>query len=224
MADLTHWDFAEHFSAYDAAALILGLEPRDSDTEEWRVRVVTDRMKLHYKHALTRIFSDTLGDPIEVSESEAINAQIALPSVKADELHHRCWLYGEETTLSDWLNNRLSNFENQEFARNTIARWLDTIGMNSVYPFDRQQGSRERKSDCRWPWGSHHTETLGHLEAAARRYWAENYDPSDATTAPTNATVSEWLQTDRKVSKTMADSIASMLRPDGLPTGPRKLL
>ena len=73
-----------------------------------------------------------------------------------------------------------------------------------------------------WPWGSHHTELLGHLEAAARRYWGENYVPSDATTASTNATVSEWLQTERKVSRTMANSIASMLRPDGLPTGPRK--
>ena len=72
-----------------------------------------------------------------------------------------------------------------------------------------------------WPWGQHHTELLGHLEAAAMHFWV-NYDPSDATTAPTNATVSEWLQTKRKVSRTMADSIASMLRPDGLPTGPRK--
>ena len=223
MADLSHWDFAENFSGYDAAALILGLEPRDSDTEQWRIRVVTDRMELHYKNALARIFSNTLGDPIEHCESQAINAQITLSSVKADDLHHRCWLYDEETTLSDWLSSRLlSNFENQEFARNTIARWLDEIGMNSVYPFNGQKGSRERKSDCRWPWGNHHTELLGHLEAAARRYWAENYDPSDATTAPINATVSEWLQMDRKVSKTMADSIASMLRPDRLPTGPRK--
>ena len=223
MADLTHWDFAENFSAYDAAALILGLEPRDSDTEEWRVRVVTDRMRLHYKYALYRIFSSTIGDPIEYSESQAINAQITLSSVKADELHHRCWLYGEETTLSDWLdNNRQNDFENQEFARHTIARWLDAIGLKSAYLFDRKLGNRDTKLVGRWPWGNHHTELLGHLEAAARRYWGGNYDPADATTAPTNATVSEWLQTERKISKTMADSTASMLRPDGLPTGPRK--
>lgn len=74
----------------------------------------------------------------------------------------------------------------------------------------------------RWPWGDHHTELLGHLDAAARRYWGARYDPSDTSTASTNATVSEWLQIERKVSRTMADSIASMLRPDGLPTGPRK--
>ena len=73
----------------------------------------------------------------------------------------------------------------------------------------------------RWPWGNHHTETLGHLEAAARKWWAL-YDPSDLTTAPTNEMVSEWLQTDRGISREKARAIASMLRPDGLPTGPRK--
>ena len=74
---------------------------------------------------------------------------------------------------------------------------------------------------ARWPWGNHHTDMLGHLEAAARRFWV-NYDPTDNTTAHTNAEVSEWLQSERKVSRTMADAIASMLRADGIPTGPRK--
>ena len=73
----------------------------------------------------------------------------------------------------------------------------------------------------RWPWGEHHTEYLGHLEAAARKWW-NLYDPTDPTTAPTNEMVSEWLHSERKISKEKAKAIASMLRPDGLPTGPRK--
>lgn len=73
----------------------------------------------------------------------------------------------------------------------------------------------------RWPWGNHHTELLGHLEAAATRFWV-NHDPTDNTTAPTNQIVSDWLQSERKLSRMMADAIASMLRADGLPTGPRK--
>ncbi len=76
-------------------------------------------------------------------------------------------------------------------------------------------------ADKRWPWGNHHTDILGHVEAAAKRFWV-NYDPTDATTAPTNKDVSEWLITERKVSQKMAESIASILRPDGLATGPRK--
>jgi hypothetical protein len=72
-----------------------------------------------------------------------------------------------------------------------------------------------------WPWGEHHTEALGHLEATAKRFWTR-YDPSDLTTAPTNKTVSDWLQSERGVKEDKAKAIASILRPDGLPTGPRK--
>lgn len=72
-----------------------------------------------------------------------------------------------------------------------------------------------------WPWGNHTTKALEHLEAAGNRFWV-NYDPADATTANTNLTISSWLQSERNVSKTMADAIATILRADGLPTGPRK--
>ncbi len=73
----------------------------------------------------------------------------------------------------------------------------------------------------RWPWGAHHTELLGHLDAAARKFWTL-YDPDDPSTAPTNDMVSDWLQRERHVSKEKAKAIASILRPDGLPTGPRR--
>ena len=72
-----------------------------------------------------------------------------------------------------------------------------------------------------WPWGNHHTATLGHLEAAARHFWTL-YDPDDIGTAPTNEMVASWLQDERGISKEKARAIASMLRPDGLPTGPRR--
>ena len=130
-----------------------------------------------------------------------------------------------------------ANFDLQVFGADELVRWLSANGMKSVYQFERSvtrahgvayesaaPESGAESAPIRWPWGNHHTELLGHLDAAARRYWGANYDPSDPTTAPTNSTVSEWLRTDRKVSKTMAESIASMLRPDGLPTGPRKFL
>lgn len=76
-------------------------------------------------------------------------------------------------------------------------------------------------NESEWPWGSHHTEALGHLKAAAQRWW-KLYDPTEADTAPTNKQVSEWLQEERGLSQKMAYAIASILRVDGLPTGPRK--
>ena len=137
MADLSHWDFAEHFSGYDAAALILGLEPRDSQDEEWRIRLVTERMELHYKYATNRIFHETFGNPIEnVEFKEPI--RIELLSVKVQDLHHRHWLFDDETPLSDWLaDKRLIKFENQDFERYSLARWITQIKMKSVYQFDR---------------------------------------------------------------------------------------
>lgn len=73
----------------------------------------------------------------------------------------------------------------------------------------------------RWPWGAHHTDALGHLEAAAARWWTF-YDPTDPSTAPTNEMVAEWLRDERFVSKEKAYAIASILRADGLKTGPRR--
>lgn len=82
------------------------------------------------------------------------------------------------------------------------------------------EGVPQAESGKRWPWGHHHTEMLGHLEAAGKRYWM-NYDPNDISTAPTNTMVADWLQSERGVSNDKAKAIASILRPEGLRTGPR---
>ncbi len=66
----------------------------------------------------------------------------------------------------------------------------------------------------------HSTRLLEHLTAAADRFW-KLYDPGDPTTAPTNETVSAWLQ-ERGVSSRVADIMAQILRADGIPPGPRK--
>jgi hypothetical protein len=72
----------------------------------------------------------------------------------------------------------------------------------------------------KWPWGDYETRLLNELAAAAERFWVR-YDPSDPTTAPTNEQVAAWLVT-RDVTERTAKYIATILRRDGLPTGPRK--
>ena len=84
-----------------------------------------------------------------------------------------------------------------------------------------KQAEPDTSNETKWPWGTHHTEALGHLEAAALRWW-KLYDSTETDTVFTNKQVSEWLQTERGLSQKMAESIASILRADGLPTGPRK--
>lgn len=77
----------------------------------------------------------------------------------------------------------------------------------------------QRPTGGSWPWGHYETALLGKLAEAAQHWW-KNFDPSDNTTAPTNQQVSEWLQ-QRGVSQGVADKMATILRADGLPTGPR---
>lgn len=71
-----------------------------------------------------------------------------------------------------------------------------------------------------WPWGKHDTELLQKLAAAAKNFWT-NYDPSDPSTAPTNQHVIDWLK-QQNVAQRNAEIMATILRADGLPTGPRK--
>ncbi len=79
----------------------------------------------------------------------------------------------------------------------------------------------EVKISSKWPWGDHHTKDLEHLAAAANRFWTL-YDPSDFTTAPTNKVVADWLVSNRGVARDRANYMASILRADGLPDGPRR--
>jgi hypothetical protein len=76
-------------------------------------------------------------------------------------------------------------------------------------------------TDYKWPWGNHNTKDLEHLAAAAERFW-KLYDPDDFTTAPTNKVVAEWLVTTRGVARDRANYMASILRADGIPDGPRR--
>lgn len=72
----------------------------------------------------------------------------------------------------------------------------------------------------KWPWGNYETKLLRELAAAAERFWT-HYDPSDPSTAPTSKQVEKWL-VDRAVALRTAQVMATILRADGLRSGPRK--
>lgn len=84
-----------------------------------------------------------------------------------------------------------------------------------------EAADKEGENKLIWPWGNHSTVHLEHLRAAAEKFWV-NYDPSDPSTAPTNEMVKTWLVDERAVSRDKAAAIASILRADSLPPGPRR--
>lgn len=246
--NLSKWDFSYEFMLYEAAALVAGIDPVDvyystgpaKDNPEIfdfhehpKIKFVADRMKRDYLFAIELYQAKLIGKWRYPGSAPAQNTVFRRREM--EDIPVNIGNIEDPPTpdmlkaLQTWKIEDDAIYESAKFTRQEIARWLSATGLQSIYKFgvpetnaapNESQTSLD-EADRIWPWGHHDTAALGHLNAAAQRFWV-NYDPSDASTAPTNATVSEWLRAERRVSRTMADSIASLLRPDGLPTGPRK--
>lgn len=217
MVDLSHWDAALHFTADEAAALAVGIDPLQPENGSTKSKPTYERMQ-HSYDASRRWHRDEFqqGD-----EPGLIDRSEMLDSIEMQ------WLATQEDPedgayFSRWLSdNNMSGLETQKFNRNEVARWLTAVGLGSCYAFQALPSSTKEEPAGHWPWGSHHTKTLGYLEAAAKHWWV-NYDPADVTTAPSNKEVIDWLQKEFSISDNKANSIASMLRGDDIPTGPHK--
>lgn len=109
--------------------------------------------------------------------------------------------------------------EESEVRLSNFATWLKSIQHKTPTEFPWAP----EPITCRnmnWPWGKHETELLRKLAAAAQRFW-NNYDPTDPTTAPTNQQIIDWLK-EQGVAVRTTEVMATILRADGLSTGPRK--
>lgn len=98
--------------------------------------------------------------------------------------------------------------------------WAKTLGWPVPSGFRKAQATGKPSGPVKasWPWGAHETKLLRDLAAAAERFWAKGYDPEKA---PTNEKVVEWLE-GRGVSERNAKAIATILRADNIPHGPRR--
>ncbi len=211
MADFSHWNFVDTFNHIEAEALIAGIDPTEIGDSWKKIYPVHRRLEEGFRLA------------VDSYPGKQPPEALLSTSIQNGESAEKC----------------CTDIASAKFHRKEINRWLCAVGIPSAYEF-REIGKnlppiksslvmaqRVPKPDSAaipatsWPWGYHHTEALGHLEAAALRFWV-NYDPADHSTAPTNEMVSDWLQKERGVSKEKAKAIASILRPDGLPTGPRR--
>lgn len=132
--------------------------------------------------------------------------------------------YYEPEEVNLWLSHvwedpqpwKCSNFEVQEFSRNEIVRWLKGNNISSVFPFDRESQSVVAAEESRFIKSGrtpHRTTLMDAVEEASARYWGELVSVDDHDTHPTNAKVAEWLVENELVGKTMADKIATIIRP-----------
>ena len=218
--DFSTWDYATSFTGEQIAALIVGISLDDLGFFQSKVSPVMTRLdgafrdglrKCWDRHSVSNAHSrpeyggnDLVGGFVEGVE------EMARRGADEDELHLE-------------IEGLWDRFSQDSFTRASVVRWLRETGLPSEYRFaiGEPTTNDNKTTATRWPWGDHHTEALGHLEAAARKFWGPNYDPTDPTTASTNAHVKNWLKSERRVSDNLAASIASILRDDKLRPGPR---
>jgi len=152
MDDLSHWDFAEHFSGHDAAALILGIEPRRAPPSEHRVWVVKERLELDYVRALQYALSeiDAFIDEELLHDLKANRPEDLLSSVKLDKMWRDVSAGIKSADFALMADEELPNFQSQMFTRSAIVRWLNAVAMPSKYRFDREPNGNHggsRRSD-----------------------------------------------------------------------------
>jgi hypothetical protein len=136
MVDLSHWNFAQHFSGFEAAALILGLEPCESEPEKHRVYVIFDRLALHYNSALERIKNQKTNPDIQFLKDVHTSRPIELQSIQITNLLLDESQISGLDYFSEWLaSKKQSQFENQKFDRMAIAELLVAINLKSIYKF-----------------------------------------------------------------------------------------
>lgn len=144
MEDLSHWDYANSFTAVEVAALIVGksLDPYVSLVA--KRSPVFKRLEADYQKAWAYWHSRVDGC-FEFNESailpddafrceEMIEFQNKIDTVSITENMAEC----VDTFIGHGTHNdsEFSAFQNQTFSRAEIVRWLTAIGMKSVYQFD----------------------------------------------------------------------------------------
>ncbi|MDR1848829.1 MAG: hypothetical protein LBQ75_02200 [Zoogloeaceae bacterium] len=108
----------------------------------------------------------------------------------------------------------------------SIAQIIRPDGLAAGRPSNvPQSGAKETPSGAvaggtpsiKWPWGDYSTKKLEIVAEAVQKFWV-NYDPNDRTTAEKNKRVENWLIS-KGMSERLAESIAQIIRADGLPAG-----
>ncbi|MEK7992445.1 MAG: hypothetical protein AAB403_01450 [Planctomycetota bacterium] len=134
MADLSHWNIADNFSAIDVAALTLGIEPGLAEPHklspllmrlersfrlscEWNYSVYRDELRAHEM--------DHAGLRSQMLES------VALKDVQDD-------LAGGVIAVEQFIaavKILAAKFDTQRFDRGEVSRWLAVHAVDSRYPF-----------------------------------------------------------------------------------------
>lgn len=241
MQQVNHWDYAERFTGREAAFLIAGFNPSSNSPDEvYRVQPIIKRMKESYYSGCSNFRFDikyvadkdglmfsrnTKSDSCLLSvEIESLIRNFEASAFAKNQLYLLSDISGADDTafalamdpLLNWDDSDAHEFDDQQFSRDQLHRWIEKNELASSYAFAKA----DRGVGGVFPWGDHNTVLLSRLGEAAMQFWSL-YDPDDASTAPTNDQVKTWL-IEQGVTERIADAMATILRADGLKSGRRK--
>lgn len=234
--EVAAWQLNDVFAPKIVAALIIGVNPHEIN--DGQISPVLDRMRRDYGLAIHLHMQD-IANLYEGVETSSDAKELLEKSLQSKAMIHivdpasgwdphydpqRGAQYDPEEVKS-WLSHvcedpqpwKCSNFEVQEFSRDEIVRWLKGNNISSVFPFDREEQSVVAAEDGRSVKSGkilNKTPLMWAVEEASARYWGENVREDDHSTHPINPDVAEWLVKNYDcVRKTMADRIATIIRP-----------
>jgi hypothetical protein len=239
---LSKWDLSVEFLLYEAAALIVGIDPLKirTNTEPSRDN---PRIYDYHKHplikpAVDRMTRDLLDgyDLYSAMQKGKWTHSAAEPNsqsiLRTREMEIVPLKIGSWCLPLDQVTQAALDacdfdggvYETAKFTRTELSRWLSANRLKSAYGFDlglqtaQATAGDSKLIGARWP--AHETNALTALRLATVKFWA-NYDPIDSNTAPFNEDVAEWLVKEHHISATLANSMATISRADGLKKGPR---
>jgi hypothetical protein len=153
-----------------------------------------------WEHTCERVTLDDLPSDF-LLRIEALRSSIRANTLKANALNY------DEHMRIDENETRIKTDD--------FVAWCNAKRLPHNIP-----GRATPQPTTKWPWGAYETDLLSKMASAAKEWWS-TYDPASPATAPTNLEVKNWL-IGQGVSDRVAENMATILRADGLPTGPRK--
>ncbi len=209
-ADLDHWGKMAYWSLDEGIALSFGREPR----------VVTWKSV----EPLVQVspFAKQFADRREIAIRAAVVNEIAqsnIPGAFIAWAKRIGWSFPPELESKVAERGPIADWRSMYEQERTVHAATIQRANARIAELEEALAKAKDAASHRWPWGTYETELLRKLAATAQQFWL-NYDPSDPSTAVNNDTIVAWLQ-QKDVSNRIAKAIATILRADGLPTGPR---
>jgi hypothetical protein len=154
MADLSHWDFADEFTAQEAASLILGVDPM-IDGEAVRAKPIFEKLRSCY-HSAWGYWHTRCDGNFELNEHVTL-PDIAIQSVTMASyggmfVRHGFTEKGKEF-FCRWVgwetseDGEFSGFLHQRYSRQELSRWLKALGLSSAYQFVATEAVRKNAVD-----------------------------------------------------------------------------